>query len=551
MSNINIVALGGLDEKGKNLYCIEVDDRFLLVHCGLKYPEDTQYGVDFIIPDFSYLKENEDRIVGLILTHAHDDVMDGLPYLLKEMDIPVFGPKLCEYALKDRVENLNFTQLPRNGVTDVNGFTVTTFGLTHSIPGALGIAIDTPDGKIVICEQFVVDFDVKDQAFYCDYGAISDIGKNNVLCLMMEAAYSDKVGFTSPKNRITNMIRPYFEDAKGRIFITSYNQNFMRIEEIIALAKEFKYSIYFYNEKLRKNLRMLEESGYYTMPRGMEISPDKFNNDIENVVILVSESGQEIFEIMSRLATGEEDDIQLRDSDTVIIASPVVPGSEKRASSMEDELYKDNVTVYKLSSRDVLSFHPSTDDLKMMLNLLKPKYFIPTMGEYINFVQAANTAMTIGYTPDRIIILDNGQVANFENGTLKNCSTFVKTDETMVGEDNGKNITSFVLRDRETLSTDGVIIIGVAIDYKTKKVIAGPDIQSRGVIYIKDSEYVIKNISKMTTDLIEEEVANGTYDNMAVRAKLREDVAYYVLRETGKRPMILPALLEINLPDNY
>ena len=184
----------------------------------------------------------------------------------------------------------------------------------------------------------------------------------------------------------------------------------------------------------------------------------------------------------------------------------------------------------------------------MMLSLLKPKYFIPTMGEYRNFISAANLALEIGYTPDRIIILDNGQIAYFNDGILLSCSDFIDVGENMVGDENNKQITSFVLRDRETLSTDGVIIIGIAINYNTKEVIAGPDIQSRGVIYVKDSEYVIKNIGKMAVELIEQHVAEGTYDNMAIRAELRENASRYVLRETGKRPMILPAIIEINLP---
>ena len=193
--------------------------------------------------------------------------------------------------------------------------------------------------------------------------------------------------------------------------------------------------------------------------------------------------------------------------------------------------------------------HPGSEDMKMILNLVKPRYFLPVMGEYRNFVQAGNLALQLGLTPDRVIILDNGQVATIKDGLLVSCSEFIETGDTMVGDDNEKNITSFVLRDRETLSTDGVIIIGLAINYKTKEIIAGPDIQSRGVIYVKDSEYVIRNVGKMAVEMIEEKVANGTYENMAVRAELRETVSRYVLRETGKRPMILPALIEINLPD--
>ena len=389
---------------------------------------------------------------------------------------------------------------------------------------------------------------MNDKGFDCDISAIAEIGKKGVLALLMESSYADKDTFTAPKHRISNLIRSSFEDAKGRIIITVYSQNYFRVKEIIALAKEFKRSVFFYNEHLRQRITDLENMGYYTMPRGLEISRENFSNDIENVVVIVNGSGQNIFTLMNRIATGEDTIIELNENDTVIIASPVVNGLEKKASKMEDELYRDNVNIVKLDSKEVLSMHPGAEDMKMILNLVKPKYFVPVMGEYLNFVQAGNLALQLGLTPDRVIILDNGQVASINDGTLVSCSDFVDVGDTMVGDDNDKSITSFVLRDRETLSTDGVIIIGLAINYKTKEIIAGPDIQSRGVIYVKDSEYVIKNVGKMAVDLIEERVAEGNYENMAVRSELREMVSRYVLRETGKRPMILPALIEINLP---
>ena len=552
MSNIRIVALGGLDENGKNLYCFEIDNKILIVNAGLKYPEENQYGVEVIIPDFSYLKENKDKIVAIIVTHAHDDMMDSLPYLLREINVPVYGPNMCGRVLKhimkeEEFNKVRFIPIERNGVTDIGGFSVVSFGLTHATPDAIGISINTSDGQIVVAEQFVIDFDMHDKGFDSDISQIAEIGKKNVLCLLMESSYADKEEFTSPSHRITNLIKPYFEDAKGRIIVTVYNQNYMRIKEIIDVAREYKKSVYFFDKHLKTILNEMDQLNYYSIPNGLEISNEKFNNDIEDVVILVTETGQRLFDLMNRIATGEEDKIVLRNTDTVIIASPVVPGTEKKASAMENELYRENVTVHKLDSKQVLSTHPSAEDIKMFLYLLKPKYFIPVMGDYRNFVQAGNVAMKSGFTPDRIIILDNGQVATFRDKKLVSCSEMVDVGDTMVGKENDKNITSFVLRDRETLSTDGVIIIGVAINFNTKEVIAGPDIQSRGVIYVKDSEYIIKNIGKMTTDLIAEKVENGTYENMSVRSELRDNVSRYVLRETGKRPMILPAIIEINM----
>ncbi|MBQ7223270.1 MAG: ribonuclease J [Erysipelotrichaceae bacterium] len=553
MSRLRIVALGGLDENGNNMYSIEIDNRIIIVNTGIKYPEDTQFGVQYITPDLEYLKVNRNKIAAVVITHAHDDMMNGLPIFLKEIKVPVYGPRMCRVILKNLMPSsdynkVDFHEIDRNSEYVIDGIRLTTFGLTHSTPDALGLAIETENGEIVIAEQFVIDFNSHDRAFDCDVSRIAEIGKKNVLALLMEASYADKPDFTSPKHRISNLIRTTFEDAQGRIVVTVYDQNYIRIKEIIAMAREFRRSVFFYDDELRNNIEALSELGYYTMPRGIEIPKSKFNNDIKNIVIIVSGSGHKLFELMNRIATDEDDILDLTEEDTVIIASPIVPGLEKKASALEDELYKDGAHVVKLDSKTVLSAHPSTEDIKMMLSLLKPKYFIPTMGEYRNFISAANLALEIGYTPDRIIILDNGQIAYFNDGILLSCSDFIDVGENMVGDENNKQITSFVLRDRETLSTDGVIIIGIAINYNTKEVIAGPDIQSRGVIYVKDSEYVIKNIGKMAVELIEQHVAEGTYDNMAIRAELRENASRYVLRETGKRPMILPAIIEINLP---
>ncbi len=551
MSKIRIVALGGLDESGKNLYCIEVDDDILVVNAGLKYPEDSQFGVEMIIPDFTYLAEHRNNIAGVIVTHAHDDMMDALPNLLNQINLPVYGPKMCHKVLKhlmkaDDYKKVSFTEISRNAEIKIGPFTVTTFALTHATADAIGIAIDTPDGQIVIAEQFVIDFDMHDKGFDCDISRIADIGKKGVLALMMESSYADHDQFTAPNHRIYSLVKPFFEDAEGRIIVTVYEQNYFRIKEIIALAREYKKMIYFYDDELRKRIGFLDELGYYSIPRGIEVTKDRFNNSIEDIVVLVSERGGRIFDVINRIATGEDDHIELRESDTVIICSPVVSGTEKKASAMENELYKENVHVHKLDSKKVLSMHPSAEDMKMLMYLLKPQYFIPVMGEYQNFVAAGNLALAVGFTPDRVIILDNGQVAYLKDGKLVSCSNFIDVEDVLVGNESDKSLKSFVVKDRETLSTDGVIIIGVAISYLTKEVIAGPDIQSRGVIYVKDSEYVIKNISRMVTDLIAEKVATKTYENMAVRAELREQVSRYVLRETGKRPMILPAIIEIN-----
>lgn len=554
MDNIRIFALGGLDENGKNCYCIEVDDQLFVVNCGLKKPDDAQYGVECIIPDFSYIIENKKNLCGVIITHLHDDMMDALPYLLKECPTDIYAPRICtifinRMLIKNKIYGIKVHELPRYGEVKIKGRKLTTFGLSHSTPEAIGIALETSKGSIVVAEQFVVDFDMHESIYNCDIGALAEIGKKGVLCALMEASYADHRGFTAPRHRISHVIRPMFEDAKGRIIVSCYNQNYFRIREVMALAREFKKRIYVYDDEFRDTLQIFAENGYYKIPAKMELTKKEFNNDLDDVVILVTGNGAQTFKAMHKIAINEDPTIELRETDTVIIASPIVPGTTKIAVSMENELYKDNVTIHKLNSKEILSMHPSNEDLKLFLYLLKPTYFLPVMGDYCNFNKAANIALEAGFTPDKIMILDNGQIATFVDGRLKNCSNFVdKHGEQMIGSKDNKDITSFVLKDRELLSTDGVIVLGIAVNYNTKEIIGGPDIQSRGVIYVKDSEYLIKNIGKIVVETIQRNVSEGNYDNMATRAELRESISRYVLRETGKRPMILPAIIEIILP---
>jgi ribonuclease J len=551
MSQLRVFALGGLDENGKNMYCIEIDDQIFIVNCGLKIPEDKQFGVECIIPDFTYVLENKDRVKAVILTHFHDDMMDALPYLLKQFNVDVYAPNLCCLVLKEKLHKEKITHvkihsLPRYGEVTISGVKVNTFGLSHAAPDAIGIAINTDKGSIVVAEQYVVDFDMNESAYQSDIGEIASIGKKGVFMALIESSYAEKEGFTSPKHRVSNLVRPAFEDAKGRIFVTIYEQNYFRLRELIVLANEYKKKMYFYDPNMRNMVKLFAENGYYKVAEANMIK--EFNNDIEDCVIFVTGGGSSCFEKMHRIAINEDDQIELRETDTVIIASPVVSGTESEASDMENELYKDNVKIFKLDKKQVLSMHPSSEDLKMFLFLLKPKYFLPVMGSYKDFISAADLSLSVGFTPDRVIILDNGQVAKFVDGKLVSCSEMIDhIGDVMIGTQDNKNIASFVLKDRELLSTDGVIIVGIALSYKTKEVIGGPDIQSRGVIYVKDSEYVIKNIGKITVEMIQDAVNNGVYDNMTVRADLKERISRYVLRETGKHPMILPAIIEINI----
>lgn len=554
MQQIRIMALGGLDEDGKNMYLVEIDKDIFVVDAGLKYPSETeQLGIEYIIPDFSYLIENKQRVKGIFITHGHDDVMAALVHLLKDIDAPVYASpltaKILEAEFKKHKVKKFINLIKRKDKIKINGHLITTFPVMQSIADGFGLSFHTDSGQIIYTSEFIVDYDFMNEAFAMDINTFSAMGDNNVLCLMSESVGAKREGYTSPRHRLTGKIEQYFESCENRIIMTLYKQNLYRIIEVLELAARYHKRVFFYDDDHIKLLDYTEKLGYYKVPKNLIVKRSEYKNDMEDVVVIVSGSGNQVFKLMNRIAIGEDRIIELRNTDTVIIASPVVPGTEKEASDMENDLYKAEVGVIKINAKEILSMHASIEDLKMMLFMLKPKYYLPVKGEYAYLVANADIATSMGYRPDRIIILDNGQFATFEDGRLKSTKDQIKLTDTLIDGNDRLDVQGMVLRDRETLSTEGVIILGVFLNFKTKEVIGGPDVQSRGVIYLKDADYIINEIGDILIRTINEAVAENRYDNMKIRMEAKEKIVRYVLKETGKRPMILPAIVEINVEE--
>lgn len=552
MDQVRIFALGGLDEDGKNMLVVEVNEAIFIIEAGLKYPDTGQLGVEFIIPDFSYLIENKERIQGIFITHAHDDVVAALPYLLKQVNAPVYTGALTaniihEMLKKEGIKNAKIHRLKRCSKQTIGGVKIRTFPMTHAFPDNFGLAISTDQGYIVYTGEFIVDYDMLQKEYLCDLNELSDIGKKGVLCLLCESQGADKSGHTAPKHRITSLIEPIFEASEGtRILISCYSQSLFRIIEIIELAKKFNRKIFFHDKGIRELLKHLETMKYYRVPKEMEINEKNFSDDMEDVVVLISGNGKNLFRTMTNIANHEDAHVSFRTSDTIIVASPIVSGTELDASNMENEIYKEGGKIYTLDSKTVLSMHPSSEDLKMMLYLFQPKYYIPIKGEYRHLYVNANLATKMGYSPDRILILENGQIALFENKILKSVAQRLELEDTMIDGKENWDVTGVVLKDREVLSTDGVMIIGVGVNHKTKEISNGPDVQTRGLIYLKDAEYIIKEVGNIMENCIEKVVKEKRYDNLTVRAEARDKISKYLMKETGKRPMVLPVIMEIN-----
>ncbi|BBK61972.1 ribonuclease J 2 [Amedibacterium intestinale] len=551
MDQVRIFALGGLDENGKNMYVVEVNEAIFIIEAGLKYPDTGQLGVEFIIPDFSYLIENKDRIKGIFITHAHDDVIAALPYLLKQINIPVYTGALTASILhetlkKEGIKDVKIHRMKRTSRQVIGGVKVRTFPMTHAFPDNFGIAINTDQGYIVYTGEFIVDYDMLQEEYLCDLNELSDIGKKGVLCLLSESQGVEQSGHTAPRHRITSLIEPIFEASTSRILISCYSQSLFRIIEIIELAKKQNRRIFFHDKGIRDLLKHLETMKYYRVPKDMLISEKEFSDDMEDVVVLVSGIGKNLFRTMTNIANHEDKYVSFRTSDTIIVASPIVSGTELDANNMENEIYKEGGKIFTLSSKTVLSMHPSVEDLKMMLYLFRPKYYIPVKGESRHLFMNANLAMSVGYSADRIVVLENGQIATFENKVLKSVAEHIELEDTLIDGKENWDVTGVVLKDREVLSTDGVMIIGVGVNFKTKKVINGPDVQTRGLIYLKDAEHIIKEVGNIMEECINTAVEEKRYENLTVRGEARDKIVRYLLKETGKRPMVLPVIIEIN-----
>jgi ribonuclease J len=554
MEQIRLFALGGLDEDGKNLTVIEINDDIFVIDAGLKYPVADHLGIEMIIPDFTYLIQNKHRIKAVFITQGHDDVMAALPYLLKEARVPVYTTpltamildNLCkQYELKD----VEIHRIKRNGSFTVGSRKIRTFGITHSMADAFGMALWTEYGWIVYTSEFIIDFDVHNEAFQCDITEFSELGKQGVFALLTESVGSDRAGHTSPSHKIASYFEKALDEATNRIIVTLYEQNVYRLIEVLDLAAKYKKKVFFYNDEQRDLLRLVEKLGYYRMPVGIEVSRENFNNTRDDLIILVSGSGPKVFNTMYKIATLEDKLIELRKEDTVVILSPMVPGTEKESGRMENELYKEDVSIITLDRKKVMSMHASIEDLKMITYLLKPKYYIPIHGEYRHLINNANVALDMGYQANKIIVLDNGQIALFKEGELKDMTQLIKLEEIMIDGNEHLDLSGLILKDRELLSTDGVIVIGMVINFNSKAVIGGPDVQSRGVIYLKDADYIVKELGNIFENSINEYVAAKKYDNMAVRVEAKDRMQKYLMKETGKRPLLLPVIVELNIPE--
>lgn len=548
---IRLFALGGQDEDGKNMMCVEIDGDIYIIEAGIKFPDPKEsLGIEFIIQDYTYLIANKDRVAGVFVTHGHDDVMSALPYLLEQIPTTVFTSPLCAKEIHRKLKEHNvkgskIRTVKRHDKKVLANRRVIFFPVTHAYPGTFGVAIQSNQGYIVYTGEFIEDYDNLSDLYRGDFRDLTDIARRGIFILLQESKGADRNGHTAPNHRLYPRVQAVLEKyPTNRVIFGVYTQSVYRIKEIIDSCIRYNRKIYFYNKELKTMLKDMKEIGY-TVPEKYVLTEKEFKRSKENIAVILSKQGPSLFRTLNNIANNEADDIEIDSDDVICIAAPVIPGAEKNFGQMENDIYKAGGKLENLVA-GMMSMHPSIEDLKMMLFLLKPTYYVPVKGEYRLLTANAQVALDMGYDANHILILDNGQVATFQKGKLKSCRQEMELSDTLIDGKENWDMAGVVLKDRDILSTDGVMILAIGLDAKTKKIINGPDVQSRGLIYLKDAEYITKDVAKIMEDTINAAVKAKKYDNVNTRNDIRDKVIKYLLKTTAKRPMVLPVIMEIH-----
>ncbi len=548
MSKINIFALGGLNEIGKNMYVVEIDKDIFVFDSGLKYADDNMLGVDYILPDYTYLKTNESRIKGIFVTNGHDEHIGALPDMLHDLKkTKIHGTKYTLDILKEELisENLpqtNLVEIVPHQKIKVGKYIIFPIRLSHDSPDTVGYVLYTKDGAIVYTGNFVFDSTLQD-SYKTDIGKIAYVGKQGVLCLLAESTFADKRGFTSPNHRSYNYFKDIISKKENRILINIYQSQNYRINDVFNAIKETDRKVVILGKRLEKSILNLIEQNYLDFDK-KRIS-NIHNTKEENIIVLISDEREKPFSNLKRIVKGYDKFITLKETDTIIFASPIHDGTERSATKLFDSIAKLGCDLEVMSGKKYLALHASSEDLMMMLSLLNPKYYFPVIGEYRHQVANNNVAKTVGYSEENIILNLNGQISTFINGKLTQDNKTVKVDDILIDGKTLGDIGEIVIKDREMLGESGIVLINAVLDKKTKEIIYGPEIVTKGFVYMKENEELLVEANKLCLEAIKENTKSNYADYSKIKNQIRDKVGKYFYHETESKPVILTTIHEV------
>jgi ribonuclease J len=548
---VSIIPLGGLGEIGKNMMAIKYKQNIIVIDAGLMFPDDEMLGIDLVIPDITYLLENKEIVRAIVLTHGHEDHIGALPYVLRELHVPVYGTKLTlgllEAKLKesDPGEKVKTRCVKAGDVVNIGPFQVNFIRVSHSIADAVALGIKTPVGTILHTGDFKLDQTPANNQVI-DYHKIAELGNEGVLVLMSDSTNADRPGFTLSERSVGEKFDETFRKAEERIIIASFASNISRIQQAITCAGRYGRKVAVVGRSMVNVVSIAIDLGYLDIPPGVLVDLDEIQFQPKNeTVILTTGSQGEPMSALSRMAASDHNRVEIIPGDTIIISASPIPGNEKLVHRTIDQLFRQGAEViYESFSGVHVSGHASQEELKLMLNLVKPKFFIPVHGDYRHLIRHAQLAESVGISPDNIFVAENGHVLEFseKRGVISGRVTAgrVLIDGLGVGD-----VGSIVLRDRKHLSQDGIFIIVITVSKETGAVIAGPDIVSRGFVYMKEAEGLLEETKERLRSVLKQCEGEQISEWAGIKSNVREVAGKFLYERTRRRPMILPIVMEV------
>lgn len=550
-AKVRIIPLGGINEIGKNITVIEYKEDIIVIDCGLKFPDEDMFGIDLVIPDISYLLKNKDKIRGIFLTHGHEDHIGALPYVLRQLNVPVYGTKLTLGIVETKLKEhglLSSTELIRVKPRDViklNSVSVEFIKTNHSIADSVAIAIHTPLGVVLHTGDFKIDYTPIDGE-PMDFGRFAEIGKRGVLAMMADSTNVEKPGYTMSEKVVGESFARLFSKAKGRIIIATFASNVHRIQQIIDAARLYDRKVAVSGRSMENIVTVATELGYLEFEKDILVSIDQINKyPNEKVVIITTGSQGEPMSALTRMANSEHRKVNIVEGDTVIISATPIPGNEKLVSRVINQLFQKGAEViYKSLAEIHVSGHACQEELKLMQSLVRPKFFIPVHGEYRHLKQHGELAVALGLPEENILIPENGGVIEVNRNSIRKNGT-VNAGQVFVDGLGVGDVGNIVLRDRKHLSQDGILTVVVTLSKENNSIIAGPDIISRGFVYVRESEGLMDEAKDIVRDVLRECEESNITDWASLKSKVRDELRSYLYEKTKRKPMILPIIMEI------
>ena len=552
-NTLSIFALGGINEIGKNMYVIQYKDEMVIVDCGAKFPDESLLGIDLIIPDISYLQENQAKIKALVVTHGHEDHIGGIPYFLKKLNVPIYATRftlgLIELKLKEHklLRETELVQIDSNSNLKFEEIGVSFFKTSHSIPDCLGIVFHTPEGNVVHTGDFKFDLTPVNEQ-YSDIHKMAEIGTKGVLALLSESTNAERPGSTPSERKVGSHIEEAFMRAKRKIIISTFASNVNRVQQVVDASLKTNRKLALLGRSMVNVVAVAMERGYLKVPEGLIIDArDIHQFPPEKVVILCTGSQGEPLAALARLSNSNYRDVEILPDDTVILAASPIPGNEKDVSRIVDNLFQLGANVIYGSSSITgmhVSGHGYQEDLKLMLTLMKPKYFIPIHGEYRMLYQHRLLAESVGVEKENTFVIKNGDVVDFENSVARQTRKIPAGDTYVDGVGIGE-VGDIVLRDRKQLSEDGMLVIVLTISKTEKRMLSEPDTISRGFVYARDSEELLRSVNTLVKTTVNELQEENIHQWNVVKRNIKKVVGQYLFSQTKRKPMILPIIFEI------